>query len=114
MLAGLGHHSQTQSGPGLGPQAPVPSGGQNLCPSAQRTRLGAGYSNACQMSKMTRSCAGYIVFILEIAEAASGNHLVVVDQFVSLDIRRRPGPFIDWTEISIQSSSSCSKLSITK
>src|SRR5215475_12263429 len=101
MLAGLGHHSQTQSGPGLWPQAPVPSGGQNLCPSAQRTGLGARHSHACQILKMTRSCPGDIAFILEIAEVASGNHLVVVDQFVSLDIRRRPDPFIDWVEILI-------------
>src|SRR5215475_4830167 len=75
---------------GLWPQAPVPSGGQNLCPSAQRTGLGARHSHACQILKMTRSYPGYIAFILEIAEVASGNHLVVVDQFVSLDIRRHP------------------------
>src|SRR5215831_1017896 len=39
--------------------------------------------------------------ILEIAEVASGNHLIVIDQFASLDIRRQPDSFIDWTEISV-------------
>jgi hypothetical protein len=39
--------------------------------------------------------------IFEIVEVAFGKHLIVIDQFVSLDIRRQPDPFIDWTEILI-------------
>src|SRR5262245_51783742 len=38
---------------------------------------------------------------VEITEVTSGKHLIVIDQFVSLDIGRQPEPFIDRPEILV-------------
>src|ERR1700687_4918356 len=41
------------------------------------------------------------VFSLEVCESAPRNHIVAAQDFVCLDVGRRPEPFIDWAKILI-------------